>query len=105
MDPRLKMNYYKENEWEDLYILEAEKVVTNIWESTYKNNSLNDEQIYEDTAEDDLFLHIFKKQRTVRDNDELKTYLREPVVNSKTDVLLWWKVCPNKIIIIIIYIT
>nr|CAG8537236.1 7428_t:CDS:2 [Entrophospora candida] len=27
-------------------------------------------------------------QRILRDNDELKTYLREPVANSKTDVLL-----------------
>nr|CAG8479837.1 6388_t:CDS:2 [Entrophospora candida] len=45
----------------------------------------------EKNAYDELFSHIFKNQNIIQNDDELKVYLREPVADTKTDVLAWWK--------------
>jgi hypothetical protein len=89
MDPRLKMQYYADNKWERVYIMAAKRAVTDLWETTYKATTLNNQ--VSENEEDELLLHVFKKRR-VEHNDELATYLKEPVIPSKTDVLLWWKV-------------
>ncbi|PKY47868.1 hypothetical protein RhiirA4_463250 [Rhizophagus irregularis] len=36
MDPRLKLQYYEDNEWEAEYISEAKKIVTEVWNNFYK---------------------------------------------------------------------
>lgn len=59
MDPRLKLQYYDDNDWEAEYILEAKKIVTDIWNNFYKNNI--DISQSSDNLEDDLLSHIFKK--------------------------------------------
>ena len=90
MDPRLKLNYYEENDWEQTYIDEVKETVFEVWETVYKVDDLVNEQ--HDEIEDELFSHIFKKRKISR-KDELTEYLKEPVVQYSTDVLLWWKVC------------
>ena len=90
MDPRLKLNYYEENDWKQTYIDEAKETVFEVWETVYKVNDLVNEQ--HDEIEDELFSHIFKK-RKISCKDKLTEYLKEPVVQYSTDVLLWWKVC------------
>jgi len=40
-----------------------------------------------DNLEDEILLHVYKKRRTEH-KDKLKTYLREPVILLKTDILL-----------------
>ena len=89
MDLRFKFEYYTDHNWNESYISEAKSIVTEIWESEYKNIA-EDEQS-SDNLEDELLSHIFKRHRT-ENKDELKTYLGEPTVSKKTDVLLWWKV-------------
>ncbi|CAB5327112.1 unnamed protein product [Rhizophagus irregularis] len=89
MDPQLKLQYYDDNDWEAEYILEAKKIVTDIWNNFYKNNI--DISQSSDNLEDDLLSHIFKKRKTERD-DELKSYFREPTISKSTNVLAWWKV-------------
>ena len=90
MDPRLKLNYYEENEWEQTYIDAAKETAFEVWEAVYKvDDSVNEQH---DEIEDELFSHIFKKRKISR-KDELTEYLKEPVVQYLTDVLLWWKVC------------
>ncbi len=89
MDPRLKLQYYEDNDWEDEYILEAKLIVTEIWNNFYKNNI--DASQSSDNIDDDLLSHIFKKRKTDR-NDELKSYLREPTISKSTNILAWWKV-------------
>lgn len=37
MDPRLKLQYYKDNEWEAEYISEAKKIGTEVWNNFYKH--------------------------------------------------------------------
>jgi hypothetical protein len=97
LDPRIKLEYYKENDWEESLIQEAKKQVTLLWESTYK---INIERVAESSDdEDDLYGHIFKK-RKLENKDELSIYLNEGLAPRKTDVLTWWKVY----IILLLYI-
>jgi len=90
MNPRLKLKYYEDNDWEEFYILEAKEVITKVWEDEYKRNDFVIDQ--ETEIEDELFSHFYKKRKVNR-KDELEEYLREPSVSYTTDVLQWWKVC------------
>ena len=90
MDPRLKMQYYEDKKWKHVYITAAKRAVTQLWESTYKDTSSNIQA--SENEDDDLLAHVFKRRRSER-KDELTTYLKEQIVPSKTDILLWWKVC------------
>ena len=89
MDPRFKFEYYTDHNWNETYISEAKLIVTEIWENEYKN--IAEVEQSSDNLEDDLLSHVFKKRRT-ENKDKLKTYLSEPTMSKKTDVLLWWKV-------------
>jgi hypothetical protein len=90
MNPRLKLRYYEDNNWEEFYITEVKEVITKVWEDEYKRN---DQIIDQETEiEDELFSHFFKKRKVNR-KDELEEYLREPSVSYTTDALQWWKVC------------
>jgi hypothetical protein len=88
MDPRLKLQYYRDNKWEESFIQEAKKQVVELWKSTYKVNSANDEESHDDG--DEIFGHIFKKRKL--NHDELSIYLDEKTIPGKTDILAWWKV-------------
>jgi hypothetical protein len=89
LDPRLKLQYYKDQCWEDKFIQNARRQMTDLWNSTYKMNITEAEESSDD-VDNDLFGHIFKKQKL--DKDELNIYLNERVVLGKTDILVWWKV-------------
>ena len=89
LDPRLKLQYYIDTEWEQHYIDAAKRTITNKWTNYYKNK---DPVVEESDESDELLDHVFKKQK-IESNDELKIYLGEEVASRKTDILLWWKVC------------
>ncbi|GBC14125.2 ribonuclease H-like protein [Rhizophagus irregularis DAOM 181602=DAOM 197198] len=89
LDPRIKLQYYKDNMWEESFIQETRKQVTNLWETTYKPN-ISENVEPSDDADDELFGHIFKK-RKIEEKDELSIYLNEGVAPGKTDILMWWK--------------
>jgi len=91
MDPRLKFQYYKDNNWEKSYIQNAKQQVIDLWNSTYKTNISISEEFVENDDDDDLFNHIFKKQK-IGEKNELSNYFNESVVANKTDILSWWKV-------------
>lgn len=76
--------------WEESFIQEARKQVTNLQETTYKLN-ISENVEPSDDADDELFGHIFKK-RKIEEKDELSIYLNEGVAPGKTDILMWWKV-------------
>ncbi|CAB5136895.1 unnamed protein product [Rhizophagus irregularis] len=78
-----------DNMWEESFIQEARKQVTNLWETTYKPN-ISENVEPSDDADDELFGHIFKK-RKIEEKDELSIYLNEGVAPGKTDILMWWK--------------
>ncbi|CAB4446492.1 unnamed protein product [Rhizophagus irregularis] len=72
--------------WEESFIQEARKQVTNLWETTYKPN-ISENVEPSDDADDELFGHIFKK-RKIEEKDELSIYLNEGVAPGKTDILM-----------------
>ena len=90
LDPHLKLQYYKDHSWEEKYIQNAKKQVTELWNSTYKSNTTEALEASADDIDNDLFGYIFKKQKL--DKDELNAYLNKRVVLEKTDILTWWKV-------------
>ena len=61
LDPRLKLQYYKDHSWEEKYIRNAKKQVTELWNSTYKSNTTEALEASADDIDNDLFGHIFKK--------------------------------------------
>jgi hypothetical protein len=89
LDPRLKLQYYADNNWKEYYINDAKRIIINAWTNYYKNNDL---VMVVSNKSDPLLNHVFKKQKT-QPNDELKRYLGEEVIDSELDVLQWWKVC------------
>ncbi|CAH1767502.1 6720_t:CDS:2 [Entrophospora sp. SA101] len=80
-DPRLKLNYYKENNWERRYINSAQKLIYDVYQVEISNN--------ENDGEDDLTSQIYKHKHIAHNSNELDLYLKDPNAQEKTDVLLW----------------
>ena len=57
LDPRLKLTYHKNNNWEEKYISEARETISNLYENQYANSVAEADELFED----DLFCHIYKK--------------------------------------------
>jgi hypothetical protein len=91
LDPRLKLNYYKENNWERRYINSAQKLIYDVYQVEYApiNSEISNN---ENDGEDDLTSQIYKRKHIAHNSNELDLYLKDPNAQEKTDVLLWWKV-------------
>lgn len=92
LDPRIKLKYYKDNNWGESFISSACRTITNIYTSDYSPRLEN--RLPEISQEDDLIIHIYKRQR-IDQGSELQQYLEGPVTPEKTDILQWWKVMLN----------
>lgn len=88
IDPRLKLQYYKDHEWESDFIDQALEDIEHIYKTDYAPTTSTQNSI-EDTG-DDLLNHIYKRRR-LNDN-ELDQYLEVSTVSKETDLLQWWKV-------------
>ena len=90
LDPRLKLQYYRDNKWENKFIEGAQNDLNNLYKTSYVSTEgvviLDDE-----CPEDSLLQHIYKRRKTTNDN-ELDQYLAAPVALYGTDILNWWKV-------------
>ena len=104
LDPRLKLDYYRDNNWEANFINNAHQVIKDIYQSGYAPNLtvFSNPENNDIEEEDDLTAHIYKRQQIVRDDDELDAYLKSPNAPPKTDVLTWWKV--SKFLFKLLYI-
>src|SRR5688572_9841865 len=99
LDPRHKMQYYKDNDFDDFYIETYKKQITELWTTEYKPKSnVSDNQ--SNTKQNALSAHMFRK-RKIAYNDELEEYLNEPPIDFNMDVLTFWKV---KLKLMILYI-
>jgi len=93
LDPRLKLQYYKDMKWEQEYIDAAEKAFRNQYQSNYA--PLPEVGLPEETEEEDeMIKHIYKRHK-VEKQDELELYFEKSDVKfeKNMDVLAWWKVC------------
>ncbi|CAB4377007.1 unnamed protein product [Rhizophagus irregularis] len=92
LDPRLKMEYYNDETWNDDQRKEIHEKFLNVYNSTYSNpnssstlsNSLNNEYKNSITSK------VFKRKRT-QEIDEFQVYLLSPVWDESVDPLQWWK--------------
>jgi hypothetical protein len=89
LDPRLKLFYYEEHDWEKQYIDKAKETVSRIYHSQYAPIGTVHQEA--DEEEDDLIAHIYKKRQNEGD-DEFELYLKAPRAPRKADGLQWWKV-------------
>jgi len=86
LDPRLKLAYHKSNDWEERFINEARKTITDLY-NQYAPAAI--EPIEDDNLpKDDLFNHIYKKRRLSNEN-ELDLYLGTPIVPGEVNLLQW----------------
>jgi hypothetical protein len=96
LDPRLKLAYYQEMNWEKKYIDEASIAISVHYRCEYAP-SLEEESQHEDNEEDELVAYIYKRRKIEKvKGDELQSYLRAPCVqpfDKNMTVLTWWKVC------------
>ena len=89
LDPRLKLQYYRDNKWENKFIEGAQKDLNNLYKTSYA--STESVVISDECPEDSLLQHIYKRRKATNDN-ELDQYLVAPVALYGTDILNWWKV-------------
>jgi len=86
----LKLSYHKKNNWEEEYITEARKTISDLYENQYAP-VIND-AVEENESDDDIFNHMYKKRRASHSESELNLYLESQIVPSDVDLLQWWKV-------------
>jgi hypothetical protein len=99
IDPRHKLQYYTDNEFEEDYIIAYKNQIKELWVTKYKpENNENDNQ---NINQNSLAAHMFKKRKTSY-SDELEAYLNEPPANFDMDILAFWKVNNKYMILFII---
>ena len=91
LDPRFKLQYYKDNEWEDEWIEEALERFRSAY-ACYRSPpaSSADERAPAEWDDMDLLTSGFGRRRTAKP-DELEAYLAAPVAGRDTKTLQWWK--------------
>src|SRR5436853_3297640 len=76
LDPRLKLQYYRDNKWKNKFIESAQKDLNNLYKTSYA--STESVVISDKCPEDSLLQHIYKRRKATNDN-ELDQYLAAPV--------------------------
>jgi len=89
MDPRFKLDYYIDNEFESNYIQTYKQQIKKLWNNEYIQNS-NESDNQSSSNSNALMAHIFKKRKLVK-SDELDTYLNNASILN-ANVLMFWKV-------------
>ncbi|CAJ0633387.1 3590_t:CDS:2 [Entrophospora sp. SA101] len=89
MDPRLKMQYYIDNEFDDYIEMYKEKI-SDLWKMEYMPIQECNTTIQTTKTPNTLESHILKRRKNIQ-TDELDMYLNSPPLNFDTDVLSFWK--------------
>ena len=79
LDLRLKLTYHKNNNWEDKFIAEAQKTVSDLYEGqyvAYAASVVDEDENHNEDSDDDLFSYIYKKWQLSNNKNELDLYLR-----------------------------
>ena len=86
LDPRLKLAYHRRNNWEERFINEARKTITDLYENRYAPAAKELVENDDNLLEDDLFCHIYKKRRLSNKN-ELDLYFETPIIPDEVNLL------------------
>ncbi|CAB4443314.1 unnamed protein product [Rhizophagus irregularis] len=90
LDPRLKLEYMKDNEWERSWIDKTKNDVSKIYNMLYAPQEIQNISIEYNSSDEDLVSHISKRRRT-EPVSELDRYLKADCAQALTDILNWWK--------------
>jgi hypothetical protein len=90
LDPRLKMEYYREHKWEPEWINLAKETLERVFR-TYGTSTIHSAPAsHHEEPRKAIMAHVFKRQR-MTEMDELCSYLASPRADMEVDVLSWWK--------------
>jgi hypothetical protein len=98
LDPRLRVDYYEENQWEPEMIAHAKRALMRAMEEYGATASQSHHATPGSAAQgeslggvdgDAFFPHA--KRRHLERGSEMEKYLAEPVVDPHVDILAWWK--------------
>ncbi|GBC36498.1 zinc finger BED domain-containing protein RICESLEEPER 2-like [Rhizophagus irregularis DAOM 181602=DAOM 197198] len=90
LDPRLKIQYMKDQKWDKRWIESARKKVLEIYKGKYAPIEINNINNEYDSSDEDLITHISKRRRVEKSN-EFETFIKGDRAPALSDTLNWWK--------------
>lgn len=97
LQPALKLNYFKENNYHHSTIREIKQNISEYFSQNYEGPLSSVLQYDEEEEPDDeLYQHMFKRSKTEKMSSELQKYLQLPLANKKTETLHYWKAHVNE---------
>ncbi|CAB4376342.1 unnamed protein product [Rhizophagus irregularis] len=91
LDPRLKLKYYKDHNWEETLVNTIYQKFVNIYNKFYASTKPEVLNNTSEIKEKSVMSRVFK-WRNIEYIDEIQTYLSLSLMNEETDPLEWWKV-------------
>jgi len=95
IDPRLKLDYHRRNEWEDEYIEAAradlERAFRTYWVPAAQSPPADDPEKPAGNFNCSRLIDRAMKRPRIAEKDELDEYLTSPPSASDTNALQWWK--------------
>ncbi|GES72958.1 zinc finger BED domain-containing protein RICESLEEPER 2-like [Rhizophagus clarus] len=90
LDPRFKMSYYEQNEWENELINDVHNKFLDVYNNLY--SSSKSQSSNPDDHKNSLSQRLFKRQRVNNEIDEFQLYNLLPESPPDTDPLEFWKI-------------
>ncbi|CAB4496358.1 unnamed protein product [Rhizophagus irregularis] len=90
LDPRLKVEYMKDNEWETQWVDRTKKTVSELYMMLYAPQETQNTNIEYNSSDEDLVSHISKRHR-IESVSEFDRYLNADRAQALCDTLNWWK--------------
>ncbi|CAB4440772.1 unnamed protein product [Rhizophagus irregularis] len=88
LDPRLKLQYYKDNEWGDELINDIQQKFLSMYNKSYAV-SIQSDQTETPNKEKSVMSRVFKRRRVESSADEYQIYLSLPQLDGNEDPLEW----------------
>lgn len=92
LNPALKMNYFKDHNYNKTEIKEIQKVICGRFESEYQSKTKTDEnERQKEESSDEFHIHMFKKAKVNKEPKEFQKYIQFPSSSSKVNTLDYWR--------------
>lgn len=92
LNPALKMNYFKDHNYNKNKIKEIQKVICGVFERNYQSKVKSDaDDRQKDETTDEFHLHMFKKAKVNKEPKEFQKYIQFPLSSSKVNILDYWR--------------
>jgi hypothetical protein len=92
LDPRLKLEYYREHDWEDKWMNLAKDNVESVFRTHPMPAAQSAPTSSHGEPDDELAAILAAKRRRIDPPDELHDYLTSRPADVTVNVLQWWKI-------------